>query len=164
MPNTSEARMKIVPMTEAEYETWREAHREHLIEDKLRDQELSRQVAEQSTDAAFAQVLPRGIHSPDQFLFTLRDDQSNVVGQLWFAERGVESHRTAYLYDIVIDERCRGRGYGRRAMELLEEEVARRNLHAIGLHVHAHNKVAKRLYDSQGYRETGTVMEKVIRP
>ena len=50
-------------------------------------------------------------------------------------------------------EAMRGRGLGRRAMELAEEEANRRGLARIELNVFGGNEVARGLYRSLGYAE-----------
>jgi len=47
----------------------------------------------------------------------------------------------------------RGRGFGRRLMELLEDRAAALGLRRIELNVFGHNEVARRLYEELGYVE-----------
>jgi ribosomal protein S18 acetylase RimI-like enzyme len=45
-------------------------------------------------------------------------------------------------------------------MRLAEEEAKRNGLHALALSVFGHNKIARELYLSLGYRETSIRMKK----
>jgi ribosomal protein S18 acetylase RimI-like enzyme len=65
-----------------------------------------------------------------------------------------------FIYNIVVDEPYRRRGYGREAMKLAEQEARRNGLHALALNVFGHNRVAHDLYLSLGYRETSIRMKK----
>ncbi len=83
------------------------------------------------------------------------------MGWLWLAlqhPRGDPG--VGFIYNIVVDESFRGRGYGREAMQLAEEEAKRRGLHALALNVFGHNRIAWDLYLSLGYRETSVRMKK----
>jgi ribosomal protein S18 acetylase RimI-like enzyme len=91
-------------------------------------------------------------------------EESGVrVGRLWFAERPSRRvGRFAWLYELEIDEPFRGRGYGRRAMELFEQEVGQRGLKEIALNVWGGNETARSLYRSQGYFERAVEMAKEL--
>jgi GNAT superfamily N-acetyltransferase len=85
------------------------------------------------------------------------------VGRLWFSERpSARLGRLAWLYELEIDERFRGRGYGRRALELLEDEVGRRGITEIALNVWGGNETARSLYRSRGYFERAVEMAKEL--
>jgi ribosomal protein S18 acetylase RimI-like enzyme len=70
--------------------------------------------------------------------------------------------RFAWLNEVEIDEPFRGRGYGRRALDLLEEEVRRRGIPEIVLNVWGGNDVARALYRSEGYFERAVEMAKEL--
>jgi ribosomal protein S18 acetylase RimI-like enzyme len=58
------------------------------------------------------------------------------------------------VYDISIDPDQQGRGYGRAAMRLAEDEARARGMDRIELNVFGGNEVARGLYRSMGYVET----------
>ena len=109
-------------------------------------------------------LLPDGLASAGQFLFALEDRSSGErVGDLWFAERDSDfGGKGAFIYSIEIFEEFRGRGLGRQAMLLLEDEVRSRGLDRITLNVFGGNDVARRLYRSTGYAETAVFMSKEL--
>ena len=81
-----------------------------------------------------------------------------------WATCGSRSTRTRpdswWVYDVEVDEQARGRGLGRRLMELAEVEVARLGGTSIGLSVFGTNSRARRLYESLGYEPTSIRMRK----
>ncbi len=112
----------------------------------------------------WANLLPRGLASPGQFLFALEDKATGErVGDLWFAERDSDfGEKAAFIYSIEIFEEFRGRGFGRQAMLALEGEVRSRGLTRIALNVFGGNDVARSLYRSTGYAETAVFMSKEL--
>ena len=85
------------------------------------------------------------------------------MGWLWLALQNPRAEAgVGFTYDITVDEALRGRGYGRAAMELAEEEARRNGLHALALNVFGHNAIARALYSSLGYSETSVQMRKEL--
>lgn len=46
--------------------------------------------------------------------------------------RGPNDNRKSYIYDIILDDKVKGRGFGKKAMLLLESEVKKLGLSHIG--------------------------------
>lgn len=115
--------------------------------------------AQRKADADMAAVLPRGLETPGHTIFMVEAD-GTPVGRLWLAERELGGRRVLYVYDISIDDEQRGHGYGRRAMLLAEDEARVGGLMRIELNVFGGNDVARGLYRSLGYVETGVQMAK----
>ena len=100
----------------------------------------------------------------------LRDDEtaalyvieaeSERVGHLWVGEREGGGARMLWIYDVFVEEAARGRGFGRDALLLAEEEARRRGLPRMGLNVFGGNEDARRLYHALGYGEVAVVMRK----
>lgn len=86
-----------------------------------------------------------------------------VVGYLWFSIRGAQENRKAFICDVIVEEAQRGRGFGRKAMLLAEQEVKSLGLNEIGLHVFGVNAPAIALYESLGYKTTNLVMAKTLK-
>jgi ribosomal protein S18 acetylase RimI-like enzyme len=68
----------------------------------------------------------------------------------------------AWVYDVEIAEGFRGRGYGRAAMLLAEDEARARGMTSLGLNVHGQNRVARSLYEDIGYQLTTLQMKKPL--
>jgi ribosomal protein S18 acetylase RimI-like enzyme len=68
----------------------------------------------------------------------------------------------AFIYDIIIFEEYRRRGYGEATMLAVEEKVREQGLNSIALHVFGHNHAAKTLYEKIGYEITDINMMKKV--
>ena len=111
------------------------------------------------------ELLPDGLQSKDQFLFSLRDDaldQNPIVGMIWFAVREGRTAKSAFIYDLRIREALRGKGYGRKAMQKFENVVQEMGIGRIGLNVFGHNHAVRSLYEKLGYRIGGNGMNKTL--
>jgi ribosomal protein S18 acetylase RimI-like enzyme len=85
------------------------------------------------------------------------------VGWLWLAVPFPGGDPAmAWVNYVQVDEEFRGRGYGKQAMLLAEEEAAARGMTSVGLNVLGNNAVARGLYDSLGYEVTAQQMKKVL--
>jgi ribosomal protein S18 acetylase RimI-like enzyme len=154
--------IKLRNMLESEFEIFTKLSKANYTRDKIKANGLTQEEAESVAEADFARILPDGFASKDNYLFMIVDKQEESVGHLWFVIRGAEDNRKAFLADIFLSEKARGKGYGRRAMICLEEEVQKLGLKHIGLHVFGFNERAIGLYLSLGYLTTDLVMEKTL--
>jgi|SRR5579864_836789 len=148
--------------TADEYAAWSTQELESYIDEIVASGSLSRAAAEEQAHREDAELLPLGLDTPGQLIFRL-EVEGEPVGWLWlslhhpYGDSGV-----GFIYNIVVDETFRGRGYGREAMQLAEQEASRHGLHALALNVFGHNTVARDLYLSLGYRETSIRMRKEL--
>jgi len=117
--------------------------------------ELSRQ--------GYDELLPKGLATPENFLFTLREVATQaVVGALWYAIQERAGQRIAYVYDVLVEPQYRRMGYAMQAFQMLEAEVRSLGLCGIALHVFGHNEAAQALYAKLGYQATNIVMFKEV--
>ncbi|MDT0268487.1 GNAT family N-acetyltransferase [Streptomyces sp. DSM 44915] len=159
------ARIRLDRMSETEYQQFTAIAIPDYADEKVRAGTWPREEALDRARATFAQLLPAGVTSPDNHLFTVRDaaedaaeGKGEAVGWLWFALRGEPGRREAYLYNIVVHEPFRGRGYGRAAMLACATAAREHGANSVGLHVFGSNTVARKLYTSLGFAETGVLM------
>ncbi|HUS15500.1 MAG TPA: GNAT family N-acetyltransferase [Chloroflexia bacterium] len=108
----------------------------------------------------FADLLKDGLQTAGQHLWKVVDDRGEAVGSLWVAVQAEQQR--AFIFDIVMDEDQRGKGYGGQTLQLLEEELRPLGIQRIGLNVFADNPRAMHLYEKQGYRFTNHNMTKQI--
>jgi ribosomal protein S18 acetylase RimI-like enzyme len=106
----------------------------------------------------FEKLLPNGVHSQDQYLWSIMDGD-NEIGVLWVQ---VKNGR-AFIYDFVIDEEFRGKGYGKQALAAMDERLMAMQVESVGLHVFGDNLTAQELYRKTGYVVTGIHMHKKLR-
>lgn len=156
------ARVRLHAMTDAEYAAFvAEAVPEYGAE-KVAAGQWSAAEAPALAAKSFASLLPDGRATPDHFLFTVRTDEGEAVGVVWYAIEARAGARTAYLYQIRLFPACQRRGLGEAAMRALEADVAARGLAGIGLHVFGHNTRARALYEKLGYATTSVIMFKPL--
>jgi GNAT superfamily N-acetyltransferase len=68
----------------------------------------------------------------------------------------------AWLFELVVDESLRGRGLGRQALRLAEEEARSHGMRRMALNVFGGNVAARSLYRSAGYGESSVHMTKPL--
>jgi ribosomal protein S18 acetylase RimI-like enzyme len=155
--------VRLRPMREDEYEAFHAVGVERYVRELEVNGGLEPEHARAKGVDDFAQLLPQGLGSPDQFVLVIEDDEGRPVGDMWWALRQNRvGSRYAYLYDITIDDAERGRGLGRAAMHALEVEVRTHGLERIELNVFGGNEVARGLYRSLGYAEAAVHMDKKL--
>ncbi len=84
------------------------------------------------------------------------------MGYIWLHVVPGEGPKKAFIYDLIIFEKFRKRGYGRAALVALEEYAKEKRIASISLHVFAHNAAALSLYRKMGYEVTSMNMKKNI--
>jgi ribosomal protein S18 acetylase RimI-like enzyme len=83
------------------------------------------------------------------------------VGDLWFAERDNDAgEKSLYVHSVEISPELQGRGFGREAMLVFEDEARRRGLTEVNLTVMGGDEVARSLYRALGYVERAVFMSK----
>jgi ribosomal protein S18 acetylase RimI-like enzyme len=84
------------------------------------------------------------------------------VGTVWFALRDSGVGRSVWIYDIIINENFRRKGYASRTLELVEDRARALGAKSVELHVFGHNQGARALYEKVGYKEMSITMAKPI--
>jgi len=147
------------PMTNEEFKAW--------VEPTIRDYAAQHVAsgnwpAEDALELARTEtrtLLPDGARTKDHYLYTARDAATGEhAGVLWINIRAKAGKVEAFIYDIVINEDRRGRGYGRATMLACVERARELGAQSIGLHVFGDNTVARGLYRSLGFVETNVQM------
>lgn len=155
--------VQLVPMSEAEFETYqehgvREYAMEHVEAGNWRPEE-----ALQRAEQEFRELLPNGVASPDQYLFSIVDEKTGTkVGILWFAVQSRPVGQSAFVYDVEIFEQFRRHGYGTQTFLALEEKAREMGLKTISLHVFGHNYAAREMYEKLGYVPKSIWMSKTV--
>jgi len=112
--------------------------------------------AEQNIARNEAVLFKDGEPAEGQFIFDVVSDDVSI-GSLWLGKR---SDHEWYVYDVVIDEGFRGKGFGRQTMQAAEDFAKSKNGSRIALNVFGPNAVARKLYGSMGYNEMAIAMFK----
>jgi ribosomal protein S18 acetylase RimI-like enzyme len=146
------------PMTEPEYDAWLPQAMDHYTADIV-GAGVPEDAARAKTAVDFPRLLPDGLATDGQSLYVVEDGGA-PVGMLWVAERNDDVGPNLFIYDVQIDVEHRGRGLGRAAMQLAEDEARRRGIPRVTLNVFGGNDVARNLYRSLDYGELAVYMMK----
>ncbi len=151
------------PMTESEFQAYRKGAMEELARERVREGDWQPEDALHKAEQEFQRMLPQGVHTQNQYLLSIQADQTGLnVGMLWFALRGSAPYLAAFIYDFLISEQFRQRGYGTQALSALDEKAKELGVATIALHVFGHNQAAIALYQKAGYAITDLQMAKKL--
>jgi RimJ/RimL family protein N-acetyltransferase len=158
--------VQLQPMTQAEYETWQETAVKDYADDKVKAGAWDAAGALERSLAEHRQLLPQGLASPNNYLYTIQAQPvpgapATAVGVLWLAAPDWKPP-LAFVFDFLIYEPYRRRGFAVQALRALEDNVRALGLDTIGLHVFGHNQAARALYEKAGYEVTDINMAKKL--
>ncbi len=145
-------------MTAAAFETYLAGSIAGFAEDKVRAGTWAAPEALEKSHKAFQHFLPEGMASPGHTFHVVVED-GEEVGVLWlFVDP--KAPATAWLYHIVIDEKQRGRGLGKAALDLAEGYARQNGCTSMELNVFGWNTRAIDLYSRHGYSAVDIRMRK----
>lgn len=151
--------VRLVPMTENEFETYMEKTVPEYAAENVRAGYWPEEGALERSRKIYLNLLPEGIKTENNYLFCIQiEETKEKIGTLWMKHEAPRPH--GFIFAIVLDEEKRGKGYGKQAMLASEEFAKELDLETIGLHVFAHNPVAMQLYKKLGYEVTSQNMVK----
>jgi RimJ/RimL family protein N-acetyltransferase len=156
--------VKFLEISEADFLRWEEESLADYISEKVKAGNDDAPSPERARHE-FLSLLPQGRFTKNNYIYSIADenDSDRTVGIIWYAADTPEFPKnTLFIYDIVIEEHRRGKGYGKAALLLLEDRARALGKRRIALHVFAHNERARRLYEELGYRPTNIVMAKEL--
>jgi RimJ/RimL family protein N-acetyltransferase len=151
--------VRLEPLQQEDFERFLEQEIRGYAEDHVRNGNWSPEGALERSRKEFEHYLPDGIHSRDQYLYSIIDQDGNKIGVLWVQ---VKDHK-AFIFDFVIDEEFRGKGYGKQALTAMDEKLLSMNAQSVELHVFGDNIKAQELYKKAGYQTTGIHMRKSLK-
>jgi RimJ/RimL family protein N-acetyltransferase len=155
--------VRLAPMTETEFQAYLEQDVERYAQERVQAGDWYASEALQKSREEHRQLLPGGVSTKNHYLFLIEDEAVGAkIGVIWFALYPNQLQPLAFVYDFLIDEQFRRRGYGQQAMLALEAKVKELGIDKIALHVFAHNHVARALYEKTGFETTGIYMTKKL--
>ena len=152
----------LIPMPQSTFAQYAKSAIAAYAEDNIASGRWPKDGALERSCADFNELLPLGLATPDQHLFSMQSS-SDTVGYMHVAV--VEKHnlRQAFVYDVEVLEPHQRQGHAKRAFAALEPIVRAWSVTQIGLHVFAQNTAAQALYRSLGYDVTSINMLKKLR-
>ncbi len=153
--------IELQAMNETDFQDYFARAIEAYAAEKVKAGNWKLEEASERSRKEFNDLLPKGIHTPDHFLFNIVSESGKKVGFLWFslAPRQPEWY---FIYDFEIYEAFRRRGYASQALAKLEEFARAHGIEVIELHVFGHNTAARELYKKAGFIEANVMMTKKV--
>jgi ribosomal protein S18 acetylase RimI-like enzyme len=151
--------VKLEPIQQGDFDLFLERGIREYAADHVRNGDWPAEGALERSKKEFEHYLPDGIHSKDQYLYSIIDDGGNKIGVVWVQVKG----QKAFIFDFVIDEAFRGKGYGKQSLIALDEKLKSMNVESVGLHVFGDNIVAQELYKKAGFQITNIHMKKELK-
>ncbi|CAM3205970.1 GNAT family N-acetyltransferase [Stackebrandtia soli] len=139
----------IAPMTPKEYPRWLGLMIDDFATSLATRDGVSMDQALAQADELIKVMLPDEAATSGNELWTLAVD-GEPAAYLWLHPRPDVDE--VYVQDVVVEEKLRGRGLGRRVMRRAATSALTLGLSSVRLHVFAHNTTANALYDRMGYR------------
>lgn len=148
-------------MNNQEFEKYIDFMKEEYAQDISANFSLPMDKALEESEMMIKETFSDGLLTEGQYIFNISDSNSNRnVGIIWFSVN-TEINR-AFLYHIYIDELHRNKGYGTKALNLLEARVKELGMDSLALSVFGKNEGAYYLYKKLGYTTSSISMHKVI--
>ncbi|MET7666858.1 GNAT family N-acetyltransferase [Micromonospora luteifusca] len=155
--------LTLTPMTEQELARLLVSLEEGYAEDLVVHRGFTPEAARERSASQIRESLPAGAATEGALLRVGRVGDTEV-GWIWVTLPTAAAPRQAWIHNIEVHPEHRGRGYARRMIQLIEAELAQREVPELGLNVFGTNTVAIGLYRSLGFEVTSQQMAKRIDP
>lgn len=133
----------------------------HYIEGKAKALNISLEKAKELAQKEYETILPQGMETENHMFYTaLVDDK--FAGYAWVNIREENHKKSAWGYDIHVDEAYRRQGVAKQIFIKLEAELKSIGVEEVKFHVYADNFRAIPLYEQFGYETTNIVMRKEL--
>ncbi len=136
--------------TDEEYQTYRAGSHEHYMDQMVRLGGMSEAEGRAKAAEDLGLLLPED-ELPAGHRLTVALEHGQVVGRVWVGPRRMGGEGE-WVYDVSVDDRHRGRGFGRALMDEAERQARVAGSPSLGLNVFGGNTAAMGLYASLGYR------------
>jgi ribosomal protein S18 acetylase RimI-like enzyme len=149
--------VKLEPLQQDDFDHFLEREIHSYAEDHVRNGNWPAHGALERSRKEFEHYLPDGIHSPNQYLWSILNEENRKIGILWVQVK----EGKAFIFDFVIDETYRGKGYGKQSLQAMDERLKSMGAQSVALHVFGDNIPAQELYKKAGFEITGIHMKKL---
>jgi ribosomal protein S18 acetylase RimI-like enzyme len=153
----------LLPMSPAEFNDYLDKGIRNYSAEKVKAGAWPEKDADRLAVEAFDKLLPRGLDTENQHLYSITDEANgNRVGIIWIGVKDRSPERGAWIWDFVIFEQHRRKGYATEALRALDRVLSSMNIDSVSLHVFGHNTAAIALYEKYGFRSTDINMTRAI--
>ena len=154
--------VKLLPISEEDFRRYLKSEILEYAKEKVKSGNWEEREAFDLSTKSFINLLPEGRGTSGHSIMSIVDSISkDKVGVLW-VEWNNKEHNGSYIWDIIIHDKFRRKGYGSAALKQLEKMAAEKESSGISLHVFGHNKAAISMYESLGYYATNIIMKKEL--
>lgn len=153
--------IKIRKMHNDEFGKSMEMGRKHYIEGKAKALAISLDQAKELADKEYQTILPNGLETENHKFYTALVDD-DFAGYAWVHIREENNKKSAWGYDIHVDETYRRQGVAKKIFQELEAKLKELGVSEVKFHVYADNFRAIPLYEQFGYVTTNIVMRKSL--
>lgn len=146
------------PIQQDDFERFLERAVREYAEDHVRNGNWPQEGSLERSRKEFEHYLPDGIRSEHQYIWSIIDEGNHKIGILWVQVK----EEKAFIFDFVIEEAFRGRGFGKQALAAMDKKLESMNVESVALHVFGDNVSAQELYRKMGFEITGIHMRKKL--
>ena len=156
--------VRLSPMTDDDFKTYLEHDIVRYAQENVKAGYWSEAEALDRSRQAHQRLLPEGQATKDHYFFRIEDiETKDRIGALWLSVDHTSARAVGFIYDLFVDEPFRRKGYAHQAMLALEDTAKELGLETLALHVFAHNRAARALYEQLGYELKSLNMTKELR-
>ncbi len=150
--------VKLAPIQQEDFERFLEHEIGAYANAHVKNGNWAPEGALEKSRKEFESLLPDGINSKHQYLWSILDEDDNKIGVLWVQVKD----QKGFIYDLIIDEAFRGKGYGKQSLMAMDEKLKAMNVESVALHVFGDNVTAQELYKKMGFEITGIHLRKQL--
>lgn len=154
--------MKMTNMSATEYDSFKHAAMAHYAADLIQAFDLSRAKAVTMAAASFANFLPDGQDTKENYFFIASDEDGEDVGTVWFAVRNSGSKPRLYVCDIHVEETHLESGIENQVLTWVEQRAREMDLDSVAIHVYGHHPQVHDLFSRAGFNEASVHMIKQL--
>ncbi|UQS83428.1 GNAT family N-acetyltransferase [Bombilactobacillus thymidiniphilus] len=156
-----DSQLKLLPMTEVEFSAFWQSQIKEYAKQKVANKLWSEKESLQRATDEFTLLLPQGLETYNNFLYTIKLVAGSLCGYLWLTEV-VDGDNPArpYLFinDFTILPAYQGQGLSEVALKLAMIQVKKLGYQQVGLHVFGKNTQAMHIYQKAGFKMTDITM------
>jgi ribosomal protein S18 acetylase RimI-like enzyme len=150
--------VRLETMRQEDFDRFLEREIHNYADDHVRNGNWETEDALERSREEFEHYLYNGIHTPHQYVWSIINEGNRKIGALWVEVKAGK----AFIYDFVIDEEFRGKGFGKQALAAMDEKLKAMNVESVALHVFGDNFSAQELYKKMGFIITDMHMMKKL--